>query len=308
MKTKCIINCAVTGSIHIPSLTPHLPITPQQIAGEAIAAVEAGAATVHLHARDPQTGQPTMDLDLFGEFCREISHKSEGIICLTTGGAPTMTPEERMVAVRKFQPELASINMGSINFGLFPMKARVTEYKHEWEEPFLDASRDFVFKNTFHDQERILGIMQESGTKPELECYDVGHLYNAALWADQGIIKPPFWIQLILGITGAIQPSASNLLFMKETADKLFGDDYVFSVLAAGRHQFTLGTMGAIMGGCVRVGMEDNIYLAKGVLAKSNADMVGKIKGILDSLDIATASVQEARQILGLKGKNHTHY
>jgi uncharacterized protein (DUF849 family) len=278
MKHKCIINCAITGAIHIPSQTPYLPITPEQIAGQAMAAVEAGAATVHLHARDPQTGQPTMDLGLFSEFCSEVTQKSDGVICITTGGAPTMTPEERMVAVRKFKPELASLNMGSFNFGLFPMMDRIKDYKFDWEKPYLEASKDLVFKNTFYDQERIFAIMDDNGTKPEMECYDVGHLYNVAHWADKGLLKPPFWIQLILGITGAIQPSVNNLVFMKETADKLFGDDYVFSVLAAGRHEYTLGTVGAIMGGSVRVGLEDNLYLAKGELAQNNADMVAKIR------------------------------
>ena len=305
---KCVINCAITGSIHVPSQTPYLPITPEQISSEAIAAVEAGAATVHLHARDPQTGQPTMDQGLFSEFCGEVHAKCDGVICITTGGSITMTPEERMTAVRHFKPELASLNMGSINFGLFPMKARIKEYKFDWEEKYLEASRDLIFKNTFYDQERIFAIMEETGTKPEMECYDVGHLYNTAYWADKGVLKPPFWIQLILGITGAMQPSVEELVHMKGTADKLFGDDYIFSVLAAGRHEFSLGTVGAIMGGSVRVGMEDNLYLGKGELAKSNADMVAKIKRILTELGIETASPDEARQILGLKGKANTGF
>ena len=306
--SKCIINCAITGSIHVPSQTPYLPITPEHIASEAIAAVEAGAATVHVHARDPKTGQPTMDLGLFKEFGSEISQKSEGVICITTGGSITMTPEERMTAVKKYRPELASLNMGSINFGLFPMKDRIKEYKFDWEEPYLEGSRDLIFKNTFYDQERIFAIMDDTGTKPEMECYDVGHLYNTAYWADKGKLKPPFWIQLILGITGAMQPSVEELVHMKGTADKLFGKDYVFSVLAAGRHEFNLGTVGAVMGGSVRVGMEDNLYLAKGELAKSNADMVAKIKSILTLLGIDTASPAEAREILGLKGKADTGF
>ena len=308
MTRKCIINCAVTGAIHIPTQTPYLPITPEKIASEAIAAAEAGAATVHIHARDPQTGKPTMDLDLFQQICREVTDKSDAVVCITTGGAPTMTPEERMVAVRRFKPELASINMGSFNFGLFPMMDRIKEYKFDWEEPYLENSKNLIFKNTFYDQDRIFTMMEETGTKPEMECYDIGHLYNTAYWADRGRIKPPFWLQLILGITGAIQPSIDNLLFMKNTADKLFGDDYVFSVLAAGRHEFTLGSMGAIMGGAVRVGMEDNMYLAKGELAKSNADMVAKIKRILTEFNIETANAAEAREILGLKGKENTDY
>ena len=308
MTRKVIINCAITGSIHVPSLSPYLPITPEQITSEAVSAAQAGAATVHLHARDPETGRPDMAPELFHRFCRQVHNKSDTIICITTGGAPTMTPEERMVAVRELKPELASINMGSINFGLFPMMARIKEYKFDWEQPYLESSKDLVFKNTFYDQERIFKIMEECGTKPELECYDVGHLYNTAYWVDQGVIKPPFWIQLILGIHGAIQPSVENLVFMKNTADKLFGDDYIFSVLAAGRHEINLGTVGVIMGGSVRVGLEDNLYLAKGELAKSNADLVAKMRRIVSELGFDIAGPDEARQILGLKGKNQTNY
>ena len=308
MNTKCIINCAVTGSIHIPSLTPHLPITPQEIADAAVEAGEAGAATVHLHARNPETGQPTMDLGLFQEFCQDITARSDVVVCITTGGAPTMTIDERMVAVKRFKPELASLNMGSMNFGIYPMMDRIKEYKHDWEESYLAGTRDLVFRNTFKDQERIFEIMNDSGTKPEMECYDVGHIYNTAYWADKGILKPPFWIQLILGIHGAILPSVRNLVFMKETADSLFGKDYIWSVLAAGRHEFSLGTVGAVMGGSVRVGLEDNLYLSKGELARSNADMVAKIKRIVEELSIETASPEEARQVLGLKGKDQTSF
>ena len=308
MKNKCIVNCAVTGAIHIPSMSPYLPITPEEIAKEAIGAAKAGAATVHLHARDPKTGRPDMSPALFKTFCAEVAKDSGGVICITTGGAPTMTPEERMVAVKELKPELASINMGSINFGLFPLRSRVEEYKYDWEKEYLESTKDLVFKNTFYDQERIFNIMEECGTKPELECYDIGHLYNTAYWADKGVLKPPFWIQLILGIHGAIQPSVENLVFMKETADKLFGKDYVWSVLAAGRYEFSLGTVGAIMGGSVRVGLEDNLFLNKGELAKTNADMVRKIKRILNELNIDTATPDETRQILGLKGKENTDF
>jgi uncharacterized protein (DUF849 family) len=308
MAEKVIISCAVTGSIHIPSLSPYLPITPEQIARDAIASCEAGAASVHLHARDPKTGAPTMDLGLFQEFCQEVHHKSDVIICITTGGAPTMTPEERMVAVRKFKPELASINMGSINFALFPMMDRIKEYKFDWEEPYLERSKDNIFKNTFYDQERIFKIMRDNGTKPELECYDVGHLYNTAYWMDKGALDSPVWLQLILGIMGAIQPSVENVVFMKETADKLFGKDHVWSVLPAGRHEFNLCTVGAVMGGNVRVGMEDNLYLGKGQLAKTNAEMVEKMARILRELDMEPASPDEARAILKLKGKEKTNY
>ena len=308
MNRKVIINCAITGAIHVPSQSEHLPITPEQIAAEAVAAAEAGAATVHVHARDPQTGRPDMNPDLFRQFCRQVHERSNAVICITTGGAPTMTPEERMVAVRDLRPELASINMGSINFALFPMMTKIKEYKFDWEMPYLESSKDLVFKNTFYDQERILKIMEECDTKPELECYDVGHLYNTAYWANQGVIKPPFWIQLILGIHGAIQPSVENLVFMKETADKLFGQDYIFSVLAVGRHEFNLGTVGVIMGGCVRVGLEDNLYLRKGELAKSNADMVAKMRRIIEELSFEIADADEARQMLGLKGQAETNF
>ena len=308
MSQKVIINCAVTGAIHIPTLSPYLPITPEQIAREAIASAEAGAATVHLHARDPKNGQPTMDINLFKEFCGEVHRKSDAVICITTGGAPTMTPEERMVGVRELKPELASINMGSINYGMFSMADKIKEYKHEWEQPYLENSRDNIFKNTFYDQERIFKIMDDCGTKPELECYDVGHLYNTAFWADLGVIKPPFWIQLILGVNGAIQPSVANLVFMKETADKLFGNEYYFSVLAVGRHEFKLGTVGVILGGSARVGMEDNLYLSKGELAKSNADMVKKMRDIITQLSFETASPDDARELLNLKGKENTNF
>ena len=308
MGKKVIINCAITGSIHVPSLSPYLPITPEQITAEAVASCEAGAATVHLHARDPQNGRPSMDTELFHTFCSQIHAQSDAVICITTGGAPTMTPEERMVGVRALKPELASINMGSINFGLFPMMDRIKEYKYDWEETYLESSKDFVFKNTFYDQERIFKIMDDCGTKPEMECYDAGHLYNTAYWADKGVIRPPFWIQLILGIRGALQPSVENLVFMKQTADRLFGDDYIFSVLAAGRHELSLGTVGVVMGGNVRVGLEDNLYVAKDELAKSNADLVAKIRGIITGLSFDVATPDEARQTLGLKGKHDTNF
>jgi uncharacterized protein (DUF849 family) len=308
MPAKCIVNCAVTGAIHLPSQTPYLPITPEEIAREAVAAAQAGAATVHLHARHPETGQPSSDPALFERFCREISTRSDVVIGITTGGGLGMTPEQRMTAVRRFQPELASLNMGSINFGLFQLKERIKEFKHPWEPEYLDMTRDFVFKNTFADCERILTLMKECGTKPELECYDIGHLYNTAYFVDKGLVETPFWFQFIMGILGGIQPSVEHLLHFKETADKLFGQDYAWSVLAAGKHELALGTVGAVLGGAVRVGLEDNIYLAKGELAKSNADLVTKIRRILGDLGIEIASPAEARQFLKLKGKDHTRF
>ena len=305
---KVIISCAVTGAIHVPSMSPHLPITPRQIAQEAIGAADAGAASVHIHVRNPQTGEPTMDLRLFEEVCEEVSKQSDVIINITTGGAPTMTPEERMVGVKKFRPELASINMGSINFGLFHMMDKIDQYKYPWEMKYLERSKDNVFKNTFYDQERIFKIMEDNGTKPELECYDVAHLYNTAYWVDKGVLKPPFWLQLIFGIMGGIQPSVENLAFMKNTADRLFGNDFIWSVLAAGRHEFPLGTVGVLMGGHVRIGMEDNLYLGPGELAESNAQMIFKMTRIMDEFGLRPATSAEARVALGLKGKAHTYF
>ena len=306
--SKVIISCAITGAIHVPSMSPYLPITPAQIAKEAIAAAEAGASSVHLHVREPETGEPTMDLGLFREVCNEVNDKKDVVINITTGGAPTMTPEERMVGVEKFRPELASINMGSINFGLFPAMEKIKEYKWDWEKPYLERSKDNVFKNTFYDQDRIFKIMDDTGTKPEMECYDVAHLYNTAYWVDKGVLKPPFWLQLIFGIMGGIQPSVENLAFMKTTADKLFGNDYIWSTLAAGRYEYNLCTAGVIMGGHARVGLEDNLYVGKGKLAKSNAEMVKKMIRIIRELDHEPATPQETRAMLKLKGQSQTNF
>lgn len=305
---KVIINCAVTGSIHIPTMTPHLPITPQQIAGEAIAAAKAGAGTVHLHVRNPETGQPSSDLGLFKEVCSEIHRSSDVVMCPTTGGGLGMTPEERVRVVRELQPELASCNMGSFNFGLFPLLERFSKFKFEWEKEYLEMTRDFIFPNTFKSLEIFLKSFRDSGTKPEMECYDVGHLYNVAHMADQGYIDKPFFLQLILGILGAIQPSVENLVHMKNTADKLFGDDYLWSVLPVGRHQFALGTVAVVMGGNVRVGMEDNLYLSKGVLVKSNEESVAKIRHLIEELSLEVATPDETRKMLKLKGRDKTNF
>jgi len=308
MSNKVIVSCAVTGSINVPSQSPHLPITPEQIIENCLGAAEAGASSMHVHVRDPQTGQPTMDLDLFKEVCQEVHSKSDVVINITTGGAPTMTPEERMVGVKKFRPELASINMGSFNFGLFPVMDKITEYKFDWEEDYLERSKDNIFKNTFYDQERIFKIMENNGTKPEMECYDVGHLYNTAYWADKGVLKPPFWLQLIFGIMGAIQPSVANLVHMKNTADILFGKDYIWSTLAAGRFEYNLCTAGVIMGGHARVGMEDNLYLGRGRLARNNGEMVEKMVQIIRLLDHEPNTPQETREMLKLKGKENAGF
>ena len=307
-QSKVIINCAVTGSIHIPTMTPYLPITPQQIADEGIKAANAGAGTVHVHARIPETGQPSADIAHFKEICSEINRNSDVVICPTTGGGLGMTPEQRVKVVSELQPELASCNMGSFNFGLFPLLDRFSEYKYDWEKPYLEMTRDFIFANTFKSLEVFLKTFRDCGTKPEMECYDMGHIYNVAHMADRGYLDKPFFLQLIMGILGAIQPSVENLVHMKNTADKLFGDDYAWSVLPVGRHQFALGTVAAAMGGNVRVGMEDNLYLAKGRLVKSNEESVSKIRHLIEEFSLEIATPDETRQMLGLKGQNQTKF
>jgi uncharacterized protein (DUF849 family) len=307
-QSKVVINCAITGSIHVPTQSPHLPITPKQIADEAVKAANAGAAIVHLHARNPETGQPTSDLEIIRQYCTEIHRRSDVILCPTTGGGLGMSPEARLKVVSEFRPELASMNMGSFNFGLFPLLDRYSEFKFDWERGYLEMTRDYIFPNTFYSMEVFLKTFRESGTKPEMECYDMGHLYNVAHFADRGLIERPFYIQLILGILGAIQPSVENLVHMKTTADKLFGDDYIASVLPVGRHQFAFGMVNAIMGGNVRVGMEDNLWLKKGQLVKSNEESVQKIRHLLEELSLEVATPDETRQILGLKGRDQTKF
>lgn len=303
---KVIVSCAVTGSIHVPSVSPFLPITPHEIADGAIGAAQAGAAIVHLHARDPQNGRPTPDPEVFAQFLSKINQGCDAVINITTGGGHGMTLEERTAAARRFKPELCSLNMGSMNFGLFPVLERVREFQHDWEPEYLEASRDFIFRNTYKDIERLVTELGANGTRFEFECYDVGHLYNLAHFLDRKLVQPPMFVQTIFGILGGIGPEAENLMHMKATADRLFGEDYYWSVLGAGRHQTLLITMGAIMGGSVRVGLEDSIYLARGELARSNADQVAKICRILNELSLEIAGPQEARQMLGLKGAAET--
>jgi uncharacterized protein (DUF849 family) len=303
---KVIISCAVTGSIHVPSLTPHLPITPGEIADGAIGAANAGAAIVHLHARDPQDGRPTPDPDVYAEFLPEIAASSDVVINITTGGGHGMSLDERLAAARRFRPELCSLNMGSMNFGLYPMASGIEQFRHDWEPAYLENSRDFIFKNTFQDVERIVSELGAEGTRFEFECYDVGHLYNLAHFLDRGLVEPPLFVQTIFGILGGIGPEGENLMHMRTTADRLFGADYHWSVLGAGRHQTRLVTMGAILGGNVRVGLEDSIYLEKGVLAESNAQQVEKIVRILRELSLEIATPADARQQLGLKGADRT--
>ena len=303
---KVIISCAVTGSIHVPSQSPHLPLTPAQIADSAIGAAEAGAAIVHLHARDPETGRPTPDPDVFARFLPQIKEISDVVINITTGGGHGMTVEERTRAANRFEPELCSLNMGSMNFGLFPVLDRVSTFQHAWEPEYLEMTRDFIFRNTYKDIETIVRTLGAVGTRFEFECYDVGHLYNLAYFLEQGVVQPPLFVQTIFGILGGIGPEPENLLHMKATADRLFGDDYYWSILGAGRHQTNLVTIGAILGGSVRVGLEDSIYLAKGQLAESNADQVAKIARILGELSLEIATADEARQMLSLKGASAT--
>ncbi|MDF2096245.1 3-keto-5-aminohexanoate cleavage protein [Aquibaculum arenosum] len=300
---KVIITCAVTGSIHTPTMTPHLPITPDEIATEAVAAAEAGASILHLHARDPKDGKPTPDPAVFMEFLPRIKQSTDAVVNITTGGGHGMSLEERLAAPLKASPEMCSLNMGSMNFGLFPLLDKYPSFQHEWERKHLENSRDFIFRNTFKDIEQVLARLGEGcGTRFEFECYDVGHLYNLAHFLDRKLVKPPLFVQTIFGILGGIGPDPENLMHMRRIADKLFGNDYQWSILAAGRHQMPLCTMGAVMGANVRVGLEDSIYVGKGELAKSNADQVAKIRRIVEDLSLEVATPAEARALLDLKG------
>src|ERR1700739_867835 len=300
---KVVITCAITGSIHTPSMSPHLPITASEIADAAIGAAEAGAAVVHLHARDPRDGRPDQSPEAFAPFLKGIKQRTNVVINITTGGAPTMSIEERVRPAATFKPEVASLNMGSMNFGLYPMLARYKEFKHGWEKPYLENTDDLIFRNTFRDIERILKELgQGHGTRFEFECYDVGHLYNLAHFLDRKLVQPPLLVQTIFGILGGIGADPENLAHMKRIADKLFGDDYHWSILAAGRHQLPLVTIGAIMGGNVRVGLEDSLWIGRGKLAESNADQVSCVRSIIENLSLEVATPDEARAMLALKG------
>jgi uncharacterized protein (DUF849 family) len=303
MAGKVIISCAVTGAIHTPSMSDYLPITPEEIARSSIEAAEAGAAIIHLHARDPETGAPTPDPAVFARFLPVIKQSTDAVVNITTGGGLTMTLDERLAAPLQARPEMCSLNMGSMNFNISRAGDRVKTWKHAWEKPYLEGTTNFIFRNTFAD---IAGIVEKlgktHGTRFEFECYDVGHLYNLAHCLDQKIVEPPLFVQTIFGILGGIGADQRNLLFMKETADRLFGDQYVWSVLAAGRHQMAFTTMAGIMGGNVRVGLEDSLYIGRGQFAKSNAEQVAKIRRILEELSLEIASPAEARAILKLKG------
>ena len=299
---KVIITCAVTGAIHTPTMSPHLPITPAEIAEAAIGAVQAGAAIVHLHARNPKDGSPTQDPDMFMQFLPKIKSSCDGVINLTTGGAPTMTVEERLQPALKLKPEVASLNMGSMNFGLYEMLGRYKEFKYEWEKPYLAGSDDRIFKNTFKDIAHILQSCADNDTRFEVECYDIGHLYTCAHFLERRLIKPPLFIQSVFGIRGGIGNHPEDVIHMKRTADRLFGDAYYWSVLGAGRAQMQIAAQAAVMGGNVRVGLEDSLWLGRGQLAKSNAEQVGKARRILEELGLAIATPDDARQMLKLKG------
>jgi uncharacterized protein (DUF849 family) len=308
-RDKVIITCAVTGAVHVPSQSEYLPITPEQIAENAIGAAEAGAAILHLHARNPENGRPTSDPDMFMQFLPEIKERCNAVINITTGGGQGMTLEQRLAAAMRAKPEMCSLNMGSMNFGRFGIAKRIKDFRFDWEAEDLEASRDYIFRNTYKDITYILRELGEGhGVKFEFECYDVGHLYNLAYFVDEGLVKPPFFVQTIFGILGGIGTDVEDLLHMKRTADRLFGDAYQWSILGAGRHQINLVTMGAIMGGNVRVGLEDNVYLGKGELAKSNAELVAKTARILKELSLDIATPDEAREILKLKGVHNVGF
>jgi uncharacterized protein (DUF849 family) len=307
--SKVIITCAVTGSIHTPSMSPHLPVTADEIAGQSVAAAKAGAAVIHLHARDPQTGRPSASPDHFMAFLPRIKQQCDAVLNMSTGGSALMSLQERLAASQQAAPEMCSLNMGSMNFALYPMAERITDWQHDWEKPFLEGSDDLVFKNTPRDIAHILDELgARRGARFEFECYDVGHLYMLRHFADRGLVKTPYFIQFVFGVLGGIGADPENLVHMKRIADKLFGDSYQFSVLAAGRHQIPMATMAAAMGGHVRVGLEDNLMIEKGRLATSNAEQVEKIRDIISRLGREIASASDARAILGLKGADQTHF
>ncbi|WP_135505829.1 3-keto-5-aminohexanoate cleavage protein [Roseovarius aestuariivivens] len=305
--SKILITCAITGSIHTPSMSPYLPVTPEEITTQAVEAAEAGAAILHLHARDPETGRPSASPEHFMAFLPRIKQASDAVLNITTGGSAIMTLDDRLAAPRAAEPEMCSLNMGSMNFALYPAISRITDWTHEWEKPFLENSHDVVFKNTPRDIETILtDLGQTRGARFEFECYDVGHLYMLRHFADRGLVDPPYFIQFVFGVLGGIGADPENLGHMKRMADKLFGQDYQFSVLAAGRHQIPFATMAAAMGGHVRVGLEDSLMISRGTLAKRNADQVAKIRRIVEDLGREPATPDEARSMLGLKGADRT--
>ena len=301
-KRKVMITCAVTGAIHTPSMSPHLPITPEEIADAAVGAAEAGAALVHVHARNPKTGQPDQSPQAFEPFLKVIKQRTSAVVNITTGGAPTMLVEERLQPCAHFKPEVASLNMGSMNFGLYPILERQKEFKFDWEKPYLEGSHDRIFKNTFTDIENILTTCAENGTRFEIECYDIGHLYTLRHFADRGLVKPPFFIQSVFGILGGIGPHPEDVAHMKRTADRLFGNQYHWSVLGAGRNQLPIAAQALALGGNVRVGLEDSLWAGPGRLAQSNAEQVKLVRSMIEALGFEVATPQDAREMLQLKG------
>ena len=309
MANKIIISCAITGSIHTPTMSDALPVTPDQIATQAIDAAKAGAAILHLHARDPNNGRPSGDPNVFMQFLPRIKQATDAVVNITTGGAVTMTVDQRISAANTLSPEMCSMNMGSMNFALYPMAKRFKSWKYDWEESYLLNSDGYIFPNTFRDIEKVYKTLGEGhGVKFEHECYDTGHLYNLAHLVDRGMFKPPIFLQLIFGILGGIGADIDNLMFMKRTADKLFGDDYSWSVLGAGRFQMPFATQAVMMGGNVRVGLADSLYIGRGKLAKSNAEQVAKARRLIEELGYQVATPKEAREILALKGADRTKF
>ena len=306
--SKVIITCAVTGAIHTPSMSPYLPVTPEEIIEASVGAAEAGAAIIHLHARDPITGKPDQSPEAFAKFLPQIKARTNAALNLTSGGSPFMKIDERIQPSLRFAPEVASLNMGSINFALFPMLDRFKTFKHPWEKEHLEGSRDLIFRNTFKDIEYALAACAANGTRFELECYDIGHLYNLAHFAERGLIKPPFFVQSVFGILGGIGVHEEDVMHMKRTADRLFGKDYQWSVLGGGRHQMRIATLSIGMGGNVRVGLEDSLWQGKGTLAKSNADQVRQVRQIIEGLGHEVATPDEARQMLQLKGSDKVKF
>jgi uncharacterized protein (DUF849 family) len=306
---KIIISCAVTGSVHTPTMSPHLPITPQQITEESVAAAEAGAAILHLHARDPETGAPTPKASVFKQFLPSIKQQCDAVVNITTGGSLGMTMDERLEAAYWAEPELCSLNMGSMNFGLFPAAEKIGDFKHPWEKPFLENTRNSMMSNTFAQIERVIrDVGHGFGTRFEFECYDMGHVHTLRWFADQGLLTPPYFVQGVFGVLGGLAAVPDHVVYMRRLAQDLFGDDHLFSSLGAGRHQMAILTLTALLGGNVRVGLEDSLYLGRGELAQSNADQVRKVRRILEELGFEIATPQEARDALGLKGADRVAF
>ena len=308
MKNKVIITCAITGGIHTPTLSDALPYTPADIAHQAIEAAKAGAAILHLHARDPETGAPTGNPEVYRQFLPVIHQATDAVINVTTGGSPDMTPDDRLAAALTFSPEMCSLNMGSMNFSFHGMGSKITQWKFPWEQQYIADSEKFIFRNTFADIARNYALLADHGTRFEHECYDIGHLYNLAHFAEKGIAKPPFFIQSVFGILGGIGPDPDNIIFMRRTADRLFGTDYIWSALGAGRFQMPVIMQAAMLGGNVRVGLEDSLFIERGKLAASNGEQVAKIVRILAELGLEPASPAEARELLALKGADRTKF